>query len=474
MKHDSLSGQLIFRSVIDFSGAESIGDREGQEDYSLFRTISSGRELLAVLADGMGGHACGDVASKKAVEAFDETFNSYPSGLVPTKLGAAIQQANNELARSVEVAPALDGMGCTLVGLHVGQEGLQWISVGDSPLFLFRDRRVSRLNDDHSMGPVIDKALRSGKISRDEAANHPHRHSLRSALMGEKMEMIDAPCTPFPLYRGDVLILASDGLLTLSEEEIAKQVKKYAGATADVMAKMLVAAVEAKKRPRQDNTTVQVVIVPGTLGAKQTNGRWIWSIGGLVLAILVIALGYTKWDWQFSIPKWPFHPNFSIFKSAPVKEAPAPSPVPVPVAPANLPAQESQSSQPAPSPSAAPDSDHKSDSRKSDRASVANKNERSKATNPAAGLKGNVADAGKGLAGEADKPKVSKKTTRDAVNQSGSKDSAKASATKPPVVVGSPEKAPPSQVDEVKSGNTPISKGGEERPADPNSKVQDK
>ncbi len=469
MKQDSLSGQLTFCSGIDFSGAEIIGDREGQEDYSLFRTISSGRELLVVLADGMGGHACGDVASKKAVEAFDETFNSYPLGLVPTKLGAAIQQANNELARSVAAAPALDGMGCTLVGLHVGQEGLQWISVGDSPLFLFRDGRVDRLNADHSMVPVIDKALRSGKVSRDEATNHPLRNSLRSALMGGKMEMIDAPSTPFPLYRGDILILASDGLLTLSEEEISKHVKKYVGATADVMAKMLVAAVEAKKRPRQDNTTVQVVIVPGTLGATQTKGRWIWSIGGLVLATLVIAFGYfgyTKWDGQFSIPQWISSPNFSTGKSKPIEVAP--QPVPLPTDPVNSPAKESQPPQPASAPSVAPDSDHKSDSQKSDRASGPKKRDHSKATPPPIGRQGNVPDVDKGQVGGADKSEVSKKPTSAADTQSGSEDSAKASATKPPVAVEGTKKAPTSQGVDVKSGTPPVSKKGEARPADAN------
>ena len=290
-RSDETSG---LRKDIDFAGKEILGARESQEDYSLFRASRTGTELLAVLADGMGGHTGGEVASKKAVDSFDETFNAYPAGAVPAKLGAALHQANHDLASGIKNAPALDGMGCTLVGAYIDAQGLQWISVGDSPLFLYRNRRIRRLNADHSMTPVIEESRRQGKITNEEAETHPNRHALRSALTGDSLSMIDVPGAPVPLRKGDVVILASDGLLSLSEKEIAALVRSRSGATAESLARTLIAAVESKKKPRQDNTTVQVVILPTSLGTQGASTR---SLGWLLalLALTVTAAISLRW-----------------------------------------------------------------------------------------------------------------------------------------------------------------------------------
>ena len=253
---------IVFRRQIDFDQKDFIGDRELQEDYSSISFLKNQTELLFVLADGMGGHAGGEVASKKSVDTFVRTFIDYPSESLPAKLGAALQQANNELANEVNANPALDGMGCTLVGLHISGQGINWISVGDSPLFLVRKNQLIRLNEDHSMAPLIEKSLRDGKITIDEANQHPQRHSLRSALMGSELALIDTPSTTFPLQAGDVVILASDGILSLADDEILKTVKSSLKSSAENMTSALLMAVRNKRRPRQDNTTVQVFIAP--------------------------------------------------------------------------------------------------------------------------------------------------------------------------------------------------------------------
>ena len=239
----------------------------------------------------MGGHTGGEVASKMAVDAFVATFNAYPAGSVPAKLGAALNEANNHLASGIKNAPALDGMGCTLVGIYLDARGLQWISVGDSPLFLYRNGLVTRLNADHSMAPVIEESLRQGRITKEEASSHPSRNALRSALTGESLAMIDTPSSPRPLCKGDVVILASDGLLSLSQSEIAAVVKRNPGATAERLAQMLIVAVETKKRPRQDNTTVQVIILPTSLGVKRSL-TWIFGLLAVLLGIALAVCGY--------------------------------------------------------------------------------------------------------------------------------------------------------------------------------------
>ena len=253
--------------LFDCSGIEFLGDRDGQEDYFLAEVAKNGDGVLAILADGMGGHASGEVASQKAVEVFNKTFNEYPADSINAKLGAALQQANSEIANAIKSDHSLDGMGCTLVGLHIGSDGLRWISVGDSPLFLYRAGKLMQINADHSMAPVIEESLRKGKISKEEAVNHPHRNALRSAVMGGEITLIDTPSMPMGLLNGDILILASDGIMTLSLSEIQTVIKAYQARSAKELCASIIDSVKAKRRPRQDNTTAIVIKIPVTIGA---------------------------------------------------------------------------------------------------------------------------------------------------------------------------------------------------------------
>lgn len=266
-----------------FSGKESIGQRDTQEDFSLFRTLSGGSQVLAVMADGMGGHASGEVASKKAVEAFSETFANYPNHQVAPKLAASLQQANSRIAQAISELPALDGMGCTLIGAHVGSEGLQWISVGDSVLYLFRSGKLKRLNADHSMMALINDSVKSGKMSESEAKNYPFKNALRSAITGGDIALIDGPAKPMPLYQGDIVMLATDGILSLSESEITHIIKEHGGRNAQTLAISLIKAVDLKKRPKQDNTSIQVIVVPDAVAKRKS-----LLLAGLMAAVAAI------------------------------------------------------------------------------------------------------------------------------------------------------------------------------------------
>ena len=286
------------RQDVDFAGHEILGSRQAQEDSSLLRASRNGFELLAVLADGMGGHVNGATASKTAVDSFDATFNSYVAGSVSTKLGASLHQANHDLANTAKNSPGLDGMGCTLVGAYIDSQGLQWVSVGDSPMFLWRRNKLMRLNADHSMTAIIEEFRLSGKITAEEAASHPGRHELRSALTGEALSLIDAPTAPLPLYKNDVVIIASDGLLTLSEKEIAGLLRQSVGSTADTIARQLLLSVEQKKKPRQDNTTIQIVVLPVSLGDTRMRVRpSVWAIIVVIFATCVAVFAMVVGHW---------------------------------------------------------------------------------------------------------------------------------------------------------------------------------
>jgi protein phosphatase len=321
---------VTLREAVDFFADDILGSRQTQEDNCLFRANRHGIGLLAVLADGMGGYENGALASKLAVETFDQTYSSYPSDSVLTKLGASLQEANHALARAIEKDAHLKDMGCTLVGAFLNADGLHWISVGDSPLFLWRDNEVRRLNADHSMTAVIQERVAQGALTAEEAAVHPGRHELRSALTGEKLSLIDAPEAPFALRAEDVVILASDGLLTLSEQDLSRVLRQTQGKGAATIVRALLAAVKKENKPRQDNTTVQVIVAPVSLGKQRRHGsstrRGLAWFVGCVLALAAVA--GAVWKHEGRPPNGtPAHPI--------ARPASVPKPVKLPEDPAN-------------------------------------------------------------------------------------------------------------------------------------------
>lgn len=245
---------------LNISQIEFLGDRKLQEDFSTYVLLDDGKGILTVLADGMGGHAAGEVASRLVVETFIEIFRNYPSNNVSSRLTAALQQANASISTEILRDNKLDGMGSTIVAAHISDIGLQWISVGDSLLYLIRHGKVKRLNADHSMQPMIDEALKLGKITQSEADQHPHKHSLRSAVIGHELPLIDVSEFPVQLKKGDVIIVASDGILTLDESALLA-ISNESKSKSKVIVSQAINLIKSKKRPKQDNTTIQAICI---------------------------------------------------------------------------------------------------------------------------------------------------------------------------------------------------------------------
>ncbi len=251
--------------VIDqhYAGQRIQGKRAYQEDDFGFDN-SQPHDFLMVLADGLGGHYGGAYASNCAIQAFMDDYRTT-TGTVSQRLQHALYQASYQLALETKVKPELHGMGCTFVGVALNdEEQLEWVSVGDSPLWLYDNAgRLHRLNADHSIKPFLQEQVQRGLLTPEAAARHPERNMLFSALTGGPMELVDTSPTPLELLPGDCLLLASDGLFTLSEEEITMILQQ------DLLAKELVqqllVAVEDKLRWDQDNTTVLVVKIPNQL-----------------------------------------------------------------------------------------------------------------------------------------------------------------------------------------------------------------
>ena len=239
-----------------YATRSSQGARSYQEDAA--SVLEGTGSLATVLADGMGGHAGGALASGLACKFFLHAF-ATAQGTTPKKLAESLELANAAIAHEVHDNPSLSGMGCTLIGAVFGADGVEWVSVGDSPLFLVRNGEIVVLNEDHSLAPEIDKLAVMGKISWEAARNDHRRHFLRSALTGGEIELIDRSHRPLALQHGDTIVLASDGIHTLSHANIAQVVSANREPAAAAAA--LLDAVEAAGDPAQDNTTVVVVLI---------------------------------------------------------------------------------------------------------------------------------------------------------------------------------------------------------------------
>jgi len=220
-------------------GGQHQGARPYQEDSWALRTLGDG-SLLAVVADGMGGHAGGAIASKLAVEAFVHALEQGGG------LADGLREANEAVGKGAVGKPDLAGMGATLVAAQVRGDEVRWISVGDSPFFVVSAGRLERLNADHSMAPQIDEMLKRGLLTEEEAVHHPARHTLREAVMGEPLTLIDKGRRR--LGADAKLLLCSDGVQTLSAKDIE------AGAVKPVRG--LIDAVLAAADEHQDNITV--------------------------------------------------------------------------------------------------------------------------------------------------------------------------------------------------------------------------
>lgn len=216
--------------------------------------------LLAILADGMGGHAGGAIASDAVCTNFEAQYIEQ-QGSARQRLRAALSAANGAISGLVALQPQLRGMGSTLIGVAFHDGHASWVSVGDSPLYLYRRGEMARLNEDHSMAPVLDKLVASGRMTVEEAEDDPRRHMLRSAVVGEDLDLVDLSQTPWALQGGDVVVLASDGIHSIDDHEIARIIAAYRKEGADATADALLTAVKDAGVPHQDNVTVVVVTV---------------------------------------------------------------------------------------------------------------------------------------------------------------------------------------------------------------------
>ena len=261
---------MIWRSReprYDVASGISQGARDYQED-AITADFPVGAEAgFVVLADGMGGHAAGDVASKIVLtEVFSELKFHFADveafeSRAPEILRGVADLANETLRQHTRSHPETDGMGATLVVPALVENRLWWISIGDSPLFLYRNGRLSQLNEDHSMAPQIDFMVKSGLLDAEVGQNHPDRNCLVSVLMGSKIAKIDCPARPIELKAGDIVVCSSDGLQFLTNAQIEKVLARYRKTRSTEIAERLLDELNRLDDPDQDNISFTVIKV---------------------------------------------------------------------------------------------------------------------------------------------------------------------------------------------------------------------
>jgi protein phosphatase len=249
---------------IDAFGITDVGKkRKHNEDaYAL-----DPAEGFFVVADGMGGHAAGEVAAKITVETIGEFIAATRQKEEATwpfkynhelhfnsnRLAVAIEKANERVMAAVAAQPWLKGMGTTVVAGLLNEKILSLAHVGDSRAYLFRDGELSRLTDDHSW---VHEQVAAGILTEEEAKTHPLKNVVTRALGGGPSVAPDLREMEFK--KGDGYLFCSDGLTTmLSDEEIRDSVAASKDQDAEALCQSLVDL--ANEKGGVDNITVVFV-----------------------------------------------------------------------------------------------------------------------------------------------------------------------------------------------------------------------
>ncbi len=249
-------------AVIKAYGLTDVGRKRKHNEDAFASDVNEG---LFIVADGMGGHAAGEVASKITVETIGEFIAAtrqkeeatwpfkynHELDFNSNRLAVAIEKANERVMAAVAAQPWLKGMGTTVVAGLLNEKLLSLAHVGDSRAYLFRDGQLSRLTDDHSW---VHEQVTAGILTEEEAKTHPLKTVVTRALGGgpsvspDLQELVFSP--------GDRYLFCSDGLTTMVGDE---EILDTAASVKDTQALCQKLVDMANEKGGVDNITVVVV-----------------------------------------------------------------------------------------------------------------------------------------------------------------------------------------------------------------------
>lgn len=254
--------RMVDKAIQGFNvgNSQNIGKRENQQDAFALSNIGNSaicksNGVFAVVADGMGGLQNGAEISGLVVSSMLSYFEQK-DGLSPTQKLREMLTVSNEKVNQYLSAHGQMQSGSTVVAVLLYENALNWISVGDSRIYLFRDDRLWQLNQAHNLATELDEKALNGEITREEALNHKERNALTSYIGMGALELIDANIAPLALRSGDRILLCTDGVFgTVSDDELVEAMKYPASQAAEEIEKLVM----QKNKKYQDNMTAVVI-----------------------------------------------------------------------------------------------------------------------------------------------------------------------------------------------------------------------
>lgn len=237
----------------EFVAAQIIGGRNRQEDdFAIVQFPEDEiQRLVMAVADGMGGHAGAAEVARIAVRSFCDAMKTR-QGSLAARLRPALEYANDEIALAGARDPKIRGAGRTLVAAAIENDTMSWISVGDSPLYLFRERILRRLN---GIPPVSARA--SSCVSVPASAR-----KVLPGLFGAELRFVTTSRRPLRISAHDAVVVASDGLDCLGDRKLQRILRRTAKLGTKTVVEQLLSSVQLRPLAAQDNTTIIFCRVP--------------------------------------------------------------------------------------------------------------------------------------------------------------------------------------------------------------------
>ncbi len=229
--------------------------RKANEDFFANKEIRDG-EYLFIVADGMGGHQAGDVASKLGTETFVEQYRKLRKSelAIHEALNQSIKEANSVILAKASADISKKGMGTTFSALVLTNMKANIVHVGDSRIYRIRDNQINKITTDHTF---VEKMMEEGRLSEEEARNHPQKNILYMSL-GARESFAPIIITDQEVKEGDLFIMCSDGLNNMVTDNEIVQFAETHKTPRELVEELIK---RANENGGTDNITIQAIQV---------------------------------------------------------------------------------------------------------------------------------------------------------------------------------------------------------------------
>lgn len=242
------------------ANVHNIGARSGQQDSMAMSDVNDmalmqSKGAIAIVADGMGGLQDGDKVSSMLALSMLKSFHENPPAQNPADLLLEMtKNANNEV--NMFLGDKITQCGSTLVAAILNANGLYWLTVGDSHIYIYRRGKLLQLNREHVHRETLDAMVVNGEITQAQAMSDPQRGALTSYIGMGRIEKVDRNLVPLALCKGDRVLLMSDGVFgTLTEAQIIEAMARPVEESAAIINQ----TIQMIGKPNQDNYTALIV-----------------------------------------------------------------------------------------------------------------------------------------------------------------------------------------------------------------------